>query len=222
MCIGNRVSSDTAYTFAMKSTFLSKWAQLEQNRERVVVVGTTNNPSHIDPSFLRQLSTQLWVRGPEAPERFAMAKSLLSDVFHAVVLEPTPLASRGTTSLHDLLTSVRRYDSISMLTGADIAHAIQSATARARVGIFTTRVWIRVNHIPCIIHRATKSTSSGDNLIALPRRITPIHYPYVLPRRIASTHCLNVLPQCITPMHYPNTLPTDGGRSKLPIVLPLC
>lgn len=168
----HRVASDTASTYATKSTLLSLWSTLQHQGDRVVVVCITKNPSRIDPAFLARLTTKIWVRGPEAAERFAMAKSMLANVYHEVYLEPTPLTIQGTTSLYGLLTGAHKDHSISKLTGAEIANAIESATTAAWDELVETRAWVKVSHIPCIIPHVTKSVSIGGDWIALPRCIT--------------------------------------------------
>lgn len=180
-----RASSDTGSTSAIKSIFSACWAALEQHHHQVVVVGTSSIPDQIDDGFLRRLTTKIWVRGPEGPERFAIAKSKLARVYHDIDLEPTPLTSHGTTSLYGFLTKVDKNNAIAKLTGAEIAHAIREAVCMAEMDLDDTEVWTKVSRVTSIMPRV--SNIASDALLLC---ITSVYYLHLFLLCIASMHYL--------------------------------
>lgn len=154
---------------------------MEKQQHRVVVVGTTSISDQIATAFLGLFGTKFWIRGPEGPQRFAIAKTLLSKVFHDVELEPKPLSSNGTKSLYALLTEVDARGTIIKFKGAEIAQAIRSVKQGLHRDLYNTRSWVKVSHILTSKSVATKNTIYEDRSTALPQSIY-----------------LGALPRCIT------------------------
>lgn len=75
-----RSAMDRDWNASMKAQFLSLWDGLTSEASQIVVLGATNRREDIDEAFLRRMPLQVCIGLPDAAQRTAILKVLLSDV----------------------------------------------------------------------------------------------------------------------------------------------
>lgn len=89
-----RSEQDASWNSTMKSQFLTLWDGLLTDKEtRIVLLGATNRRQDIDEAFMRRLPLQIKIDLPNAGQRAAILRVLLSDVTTNAKLSYTNLAA---------------------------------------------------------------------------------------------------------------------------------